>query len=55
MTLKDLICTKAYDLVQFLEHCDDMVFVDKIVCAVANCDYVTIEECRESEYENEQM
>lgn len=44
MTLERLIASKAIELVQLLEHCDDPHFVDRIVDAVASCDYMELYE-----------
>ena len=55
VTLRNLICTKAYELIQLLEHCDSMQLIDDIVAAVANCDYVALEELNAVEDEDEQM
>ena len=49
MSLRNLVCTKAYELIQLLEHCDSMQFVDDVVAAVANCDYVALEELNNME------
>lgn len=42
MTLERLIASKALELVQLLEHCDDPHFVDRIADAVASCDYMEL-------------
>lgn len=42
MTLERLIASKALEFVQLLEHCDDPHFVDRIVNAVASCDYMEL-------------
>lgn len=47
MTLEQLIATKAMELVQLLEHHEDGDFIDKIVSAVADCDYATLMELQE--------
>ena len=47
MTLEQLIATKAMELVQLLEHHEDGDFIDKIVAAVADCDYATLMELQE--------
>ena len=44
MTLERLIASKALELMQLLEHCDDGDFVDEIVAAVAACDYARLDE-----------
>lgn len=43
MTLERLIANKALELVRLLEHHDDGDFVDRIVAAVASCDYTELE------------
>ncbi len=43
MTLKRLIASKAMELMQLLEHCDDSDFVDVIVNAVTYCDYAALD------------
>lgn len=47
MTLEQLIATKAMELVQLLEHHDNSDFIDKIVAAVADCDYALLMELQE--------
>lgn len=47
MTLEQLIATKAMELVQLLEHHEDGDFIDKVVAAVANCDYALLMELQE--------
>ena len=53
VTLRNLICAKAYELIQLLEHCDSMQLIDDVVGAVANCDYVALEELNVVEDEDE--
>lgn len=43
MTLKRLIASKALELMQLLEHCDDADYIDAVVDAVKYCDYATLE------------
>ena len=50
MTLKMLIASKAMELMQLLEHCEDGDFVDSIIAAVASCDYAALDEL-EDEYD----
>ena len=49
MTLKRLIASKAMELMQLLEHCDDSGYVDAIVNAVTYCDYATLDSLEEDE------
>lgn len=42
MTLKQLIASKAEELVQLLEHCDDGDFVDRVLMAVNDCDTLAL-------------
>lgn len=51
MTLKRLIASKAMELMQLLEHCDDGDYVDSIVAAVASCDYARLDELEQEEEE----
>lgn len=53
MTLEQLIATKATELVQLLEHHEDGDFIDKIVAAVADCDYAMLMELQDWRYEDE--
>lgn len=43
MTLKQLIATKALELMQLLEHCNDADYIDSVVDAVRYCDYAGLE------------
>lgn len=43
MTLKRLIASKAMELMQLLEHCEDSAFIDEIVSAITYCDYATLD------------
>ena len=43
MTLKRLIASKAMELMQLLEHCEDGDFIDAIVDAVKYCDYAALD------------
>lgn len=49
MTLKAIVASKAMELMQLLEHCDDGDFVDAVVSAVASCDYATLDELETSD------
>lgn len=49
MTLKRLIASKAMELMQLLEHCEDGDFIDAIVNAVASCDYMTLDALEEGQ------
>lgn len=44
MTLKRLITSKAMELMQLLEHCEDVDFIDAVVVALTNCDYAALDE-----------
>lgn len=50
MTLEQHIATKAMELVQLLEHHNDEKFIDKIVVAVANCDYAALMNLQDCKY-----
>lgn len=54
MTLKAVITTKAFELVQLLEHCDNGDFIDAIVNAVASCDYAAFEDLQGCEDEDDE-
>lgn len=43
MTIKRLIASKALELMQLLEHCNDADFIDDIVDAVKYCDYAALD------------
>lgn len=47
MTLEQLIASKALELVQLLEHHEDGEFIDRIVAAVAGCDFAALMELSE--------
>lgn len=42
MTLKHLIASKAMELMQVLEHCEDADYIDAVVAAVASLDYAAL-------------
>lgn len=52
MTLKRLAASKAMELMQLLEHCDDGDFVDAICAAVASCDYAALDNLEDEKNEN---
>lgn len=54
MTLKRVIASKAMELMQLLEHCDDGDFIDEIVNAVASCDYATLGDLESKEDDHAQ-
>lgn len=43
MSLKRLIASKALELMQLLEHCEDPEFIDRVAMAVTYCDYATLD------------
>lgn len=47
MTLKRLIASKALELMQLLEHCEDADYIDAVVEAVKYCDYAGLEDLEE--------
>lgn len=49
MTLKRLAASKAMELMQLLEHCDDGDFVDAVIAAVASCDYAALDKLEDGE------
>ena len=53
MTLKRLIASKAMELMQLLEHCDDGDFIDKTIAAVSFCDYAMLDELEDMQEDEE--
>lgn len=53
MTLKRLIASKAMELMQLLEHCEDGDFVDKTIAAVSFCDYAALDELEDEQEDDD--
>ena len=53
MTLKRLIASKALELMQLLEHCEDSAFIDEVVSAITYCDYATLDALEEEQEDDD--